>query len=209
MTSKLKEELNKFVEKQKNVPFTMRNIYRMFEMVVGTHQERMNRVMVEVFDLLTERYHENRHHIEGWKTNSHYMVNQKFIIEGVSELDTWEAGRAKVRYSGRSEVIDDLVKALCYINGSKYIAGDTLYNLFAGKERTRINENGEKVFWKDENGRAVYIYKEWGTWYDWGFFKVKLFKKGTLHAQFLDRKVWEDFNRAVAKAKGYSLPEKI
>jgi predicted RNA methylase len=197
MTSKLKEELNAFVEKQKNVPFTMRNIYRMFEMVVGTHQERMNRVMVEVFDRLTERYHENRYHIEGWKTNSHYMVNKKFIIEGIGEIDSWNGDRAKVRYGGRhTELLDDMTKALCYITGQQYNQRETLYTQFVGTPVT-------------VEGKTQYEYKHWGTWYDWGFFKVKLFKKGTLHAQFLDPKVWEQFNRAVAKAKGYTLPEKI
>jgi hypothetical protein len=157
----------------------------------------MNRVMVEVFDRLTERYHENRYHIEGWKTNSHYMVNKKFIIEGIGEIDSWNGDRAKVRYGGRhTELLDDMTKALCYITGQQYNQRETLYTQFVGTPVT-------------VEGKTQYEYKHWGTWYDWGFFKVKLFKKGTLHAQFLDPKVWEQFNRAVAKAKGYTLPEKI
>ncbi len=47
------------------------------------------------------------------------------------------------------------------------------------------------------------------TWYSWGFFDFKVFKKGTGHFKFKDQKIWETLNRAYAKAKGQVLPEKI
>lgn len=194
LTESLKKEINAFVEKQQNVPFTMKNIYRLLEMVVGTHGSRMERAMVEVFDKLTMHHAENRYNIEGWKTNSHYMVNQKFILEWVVESN-W--GQPSIRYNGNAAKVDDLVKSLCYLTAQKYEQGDTLYNLFSAKRTS------------DANGTTNFEYKDWGTWYEWGFFKVKVFKKGTLHAQFLDKKVWELFNRAVAKAKGYQLPQNI
>lgn len=184
MTSKLREEINAFVEKQKNVPFTMRNIYRMFEMVIGTHADRMNRVFVEVFDRLTMHYHENRYHVEGWKTNSHYMVNQKFILDGLKDWMRSYSDKVGVPYNGRStELMTDFVKALNYLTGQQLEP-----NLYAAASK---NE------W------------EYGKWYDWTYFEVKFFKKGTMHAKFKDSKHWELFNRSVAKAKGYTLPEKL
>lgn len=48
----------------------------------------------------------------------------------------------------------------------------------------------------------------YGTWFEWAFFRVKGFKKGTMHFEFLDEKVWETFNRAVAKQRGWVLPKK-
>ena len=47
------------------------------------------------------------------------------------------------------------------------------------------------------------------TWYDWGFFEFKLYKKGTGHFKFKDEKVWEILNRTYAKIKGQVLPEKF
>lgn len=208
MTENLKKELNKFVEMQKEVPFTMKNIYKMLEMVVGTNSQRMDRVLIEVFDKLTMRHHENRYCLEGWKTNSHYMVNKKFIIEGVAECNILTSGKASVRYGGRVETIEDLTKALSFITGNREPI-ESLYTFFCSKQRIITNEHGKEVLYKDELNRTERIYKEWGTWYEWGFFKVKIYKKGTLHAQFLDLKVWEQFNRAVAKAKGYELPENV
>lgn len=194
LTESLKKEINAFVEKQKNVPFTMRNIYKMLEMVVGTHGDRMKRALIEVFDKLTMHYHENRYHVEGWKTNSHYMVNKKFILEYVVE-SSW--GRPQLIYGGRNgQKLDDLTKALCYLVGQNYADIQRLYDFF--RRQVTTNEQGER---QD-------ISREWNTWYEWGFLDIKVFKKGTLHAKFRDVKVWEQFNRAVAEAKGYELPEK-
>ena len=48
-----------------------------------------------------------------------------------------------------------------------------------------------------------------GKKYQWGFFEFKCYKKGTMHLRFLDKKVWETVNRAYAKIKGETLPEKL
>jgi hypothetical protein len=208
MTAKLKAEINNFVEKQQNVPFTQKNIYKMFEIVVGTHSSRMERAILEIFDNLTQHYHENRYCVEGWKTNSHYMVNQKFILEHVGHGD-WHHGRPHVRYDGNSEKMEDLSKALCYLTGTKYSTSKTLYNFYNQSYETYIGEDGKKYNKKDEYQRDIPIYRDYGKWYDWGFFEVKLYKKNTLHAKFKDKAVWELFNRAVAKAKGFPLPESV
>ncbi len=192
LTESLKKEVNLFVEKQQNVPFTMKNVYKMIELVVGTHGSRMEKAMVEIFDKLTMHYHENRYAVEGWKTNSHYLVNKKFILEYVAEHN-WGNGKPAIRYNGNADKMNDLHKALCYLTATQYDAENTLQKLFDG------------VSYKDNT--KIYDYKEWGVWYDWSFFKVKVFKKSTMHVQFKDDKVWELFNRAVAKAKGYPLPE--
>jgi hypothetical protein len=188
LTKSLKEEINRFVEKQQNVPFTMKNIYRLLEMVVGTHQQRMERVLVEVFDKLTKHHAENRYNVEGWKTNSHYMVNQKFILEGVADSD-WGRG-PQIRYAGRNtELMEDFIKALNFITGAKESTN------FYGCIRDAENNRRDDV--------------QWGQWFDFTYFTIRLYKKGTMHAKFKDKAVWERFNRAVAKAKGFPLPENV
>jgi len=195
MTQSLKEEINAAVEKQKNVPFKMSNIYKMFEMVVGTHGDRMNKVYIEVFDRITKHHHANRHNLEGWKTNSHYMVKEKFILDNV--LDSfnlkWDSYPS---VSHRYSLMDDFTKALNYMTGQNY---DFCLRQFFSTQTER-NENGDRV--------RVGM-KEFGKWYDWGYFTVKVFKKGSMHVKFNDRKVWEQFNRTVATAKGFELPESV
>ena len=40
----------------------------------------------------------------------------------------------------------------------------------------------------------------------WGFFRVRGYKKGTMHFEFEDEKTWELFNRRVSEIKGWRLP---
>lgn len=178
-TKGLREDLNKFVEQQTHIPFTMRNIYKMLEIVVGTQSQRMDKALLEVFDRLTERYNENRYKLEGWKTNSHYLVNKKFIFPWGAESNY--RGGLRISYSSQAELLHDTDKALCYITGVPY----------------------EKI-----RGIETHTDMVAGQWYETHFFRIKCFKKGTIHCEFREVNIWELFNQRVAKLKGYPLPEK-
>jgi len=184
LTENVKSDINKFVQQQKNIPFSVNNIYKMLDMVIQTNGQRMDKVLEEVFDTITHHYHDNRYNLEGWKTNSHYLVNEKIILPYITSNE-W--GSFRVRYSSQGNVgeIEDFCKALCYVEGVDYDSIGGLY-LF-------VNKNEQ----------------EWGKWFDWGFFECKGFKKGTMHFKFKDRSVWARFNQRIAKIKGYPLPEKI
>lgn len=147
----------------------------------------MDKALEEAFDQITRHYDENRYFVEGWKTNSHYLVNQKFILPYMTEQGF--SGEMKFKYSsyGNTDRLTDLNKALCYLT-----ATDNGLGALA-------------AFSEDHEGNPL----DFHTWYDWGFFEIKGFKKGTLHCKFKDEKVWEMFNRRVAKIKGYPLPEKV
>jgi hypothetical protein len=187
VTSGVMKDINKFVETQEKVPFTMKNIYRMLQIIVGTRQETFNRALEEAVDNFTRHIHENRFGVEGWKTNSGYMLNKKFICEGI--IDTgW---RFQVKYdSYNSRKIDDLVKVLCNITGTNYSDLGTLYRFNFDPKKM------EKTFDLEPN-----------TWYEWGFFEVKFFKKGTMHIKFKDLNDWYLLNQAYGKLKGFTLPE--
>jgi hypothetical protein len=48
---------------------------------------------------------------------------------------------------------------------------------------------------------------EWGKWTYWGFFRIRGYKKGTMHFEFQNKNDLEMFNRRVAEIKGWRLPE--
>lgn len=197
-TKGLKADINEFVEKQTQIPFTMKNIYAMLRLVVGTTSQRMDKALLEVFDKLTEHYHENRYCFEGWKTNSHYLVNRKFIFPyGVKR---GYGGQIDITYySGNGENIGDLEKALCYISG-------TNYDVVTGYKKE--DENGNTISIQGTGiCQAINNTHLWGEWVDTTFFRVKAYKKGTLHCEFKDEKIWADFNQRIAKIKGYPLYE--
>lgn len=262
-TEKVMSQLNNFVEKQSHVPFTMTNIHKMVEMIVGTHKGRMDGVLIEIFDWLTERHKTNRKNLEGWKTNSMYFVDTKFIAP-YAGITMGIGGHPEVRWSTSGEKMDEFTKALCVLTGKNYDNFETLHSFFQRKEvsndkekeaikmlseelsmpeskakavhffskhaATTSNKNYYRAFWDlrenapstDEIDRYKAFYegkrfssdcwgkqyevKEWGKWHDWGFFEIKVYKKGTLHGRFKDEKVWEMFNVACSKAKGWALP---
>jgi hypothetical protein len=179
-TRGLKDDINKFIEDQHNVPFTMRNIYQMLSIIIGTTGQRMEKAAVEVFDKLTKHHEDNRHGVAGWKTNSHFLLTKKFILPYVAELG-W-SGEARLRtYNGYFDYVEDLERVLCWM----------------------LNKDYNEVELYHHNDK--FTFGQWND--DHEFFKVRLYKKGTGHFEFKDDEVWAKFNGIVAKAKGYPLYE--
>lgn len=113
------------------------------------------------------------------------MVNKKFIVPYMTSYDSrYPTDYVRLSYSNHEQQIEDVLKALCYITG-------TDYDKHIGLNRF-INDTR----------------KNWGTWYEWNFFRIKAFKKGTMHFEFLDEDIWMKFNQTVAKLRGWSLPKK-
>lgn len=187
-TTGLQEDINKFVEQQTQIPFTMKNIYQMINIIIGTAGNRMDKALEEVFDNFTKNYHENRFGNKGWKTNSHYLINQKFIVPYIAPIDRW--GSVDVNYRS-ADRLDDFMKSLCFILGENYDSNE--YQRFS----YMISELRQKRIF------------EYGEWFDWEFFEVKLFKKGTGHFKFKNRDVWALFNQHIARIKGFPLPESV
>ncbi|EFA98177.1 class I SAM-dependent methyltransferase [Hoylesella timonensis] len=186
-TNGLCEQINKFVEKQVNVPFTMHNIYQVISMVVQTTGQRMDKALLEAFDLICSFSAENSTAGEKWKTNSNYMINRKFIVPYMTDYDSRYSTlneHMRLNYGGNVARIEDVIKALCYITGTNY---DNITNLHDYVYRNNLS---------------------YGTWYEWSFFRIKGFKKGTMHFEFTDEDVWIRFNQQVAKQRGWVLPKK-
>lgn len=187
-TKGLKEDINKFVEQQTQIPFTMKNIYKMLEIVIGTTSQRMDRALLEVFNWVTSHADDNKYNLPGWKTNSHYLLTKKFIVPNICWQDKFDAEYhpqdLKISYNGYAERMDDLVKALCYLTGDNY-------------------DNFKRLGYIDGVGSGL----EYGKFFDWAFFTCKGYKKGTMHFEFKDAEIWGKFNQRIAKLKGYPLFE--
>jgi hypothetical protein len=184
-TSNLQKDINAFVEQQSKIPFTERNIYRMLQIVAGTQEQRVDRAVEEAIDSLTKHTKENRWGVEGWVTNSGYMLNRRFIRAYMAELSWNNRGVNLKAYGSQSDEIRDLIKALCFITGRSY-------DEVAQPEKP----SGDGIFWP-------------GEWYTWGFFRFRAYKKGTVHFEFLDEEVWAAVNARYARIKGQVLPEQL
>lgn len=199
VTKSVRENINRYVERQQHIPFTMHNVFRMLEVIVGTNDHRMKQTLVEAFDMICSFSADNKTVGEKWKTNSGYMITKRFIVPNITEYRQYGFCNDSVRLNGyRADQIEDIIKALCYITGTPY-------------ERTcGLNEffNSRNVAWGEWLPMGKFIYKkDCDPEYISGFFKIRGYKKGTMHFEFLDDKVWEKFNLEVAKIKGWELPE--
>ena len=187
-TKELREQVNRFIETQSAVPFTMKNIYMVVDMVVQTNGQRMQRALVEVFDKLCSLSAQNSTAGEKWKTNSNYMVNKRFVIDCIGDYDArWPTDYVSIGYGGNVEFIQDLCRALCWLTATNYEDIKPLKAAYTGSK----NDG-----------------KKWGEWFEWGFFRVRVYKKGTAHFEFLDDNVWARFNQEVAKKKGWNIGSK-
>jgi len=185
VTKGVMNDINKFVETQTKIPFTMRNIYKMFDIIIGTREHNFNKALEEAIDNFTKHTHENRFAVEGWKTNTGYMLNKKFIADWMFELKWGSKNRVSVRYSSNQDRFSDLTKVLCNLTGRNY------------SDIKRLDS-----FVSDLGGL------ETNVWYSWGFFEIKAFKKGTIHCKFQNEDDWHKLNYAYGKLKGFTLPEK-
>ncbi len=184
VTTGVREDINRFVERQSHIPFTMRNVFRMLEVIVGTQEHRMKKALVEAFEHICSFSAENSTAGEKWKTNSDYMINRRFIVPYICDYDTrWPRPHVDIHWGRYTHQIDDVVKALCYITGSNY---ESISLLTAFARETKMT---------------------WGQWYEWGFFRIKGHKKGTMHFEFVREEDWMKFNIEVARIKGWQLPK--
>ena len=180
-TRELREQINRFIEQRQSVPFTVSNIYRVIETVVKTNGQRMVNALCEAFDTICSLSAENSTAGETWKTNANYMVNRRFICDWITERGRWDDKMEVSDWHSRAEKINDVTKALCYMTGREY---------------SEIGSLGEHV---RKTSPA------WGTWFEWGFFRCRGYKKGTMHFEFLDENVWYRFNQEVAQRKGWKI----
>lgn len=181
-TSQLAKDINAFVEQQSKIPFTERNLWRMLQIVAGTQDQRVDRAVEEAIDSLTQHTKENRWGVEGWVTNSGYMLNRRFIRAYMAEPSWSNPHLVRVKtYGSQSDEIRDLIKAICFLTGRPF-------------EEVAQSERGDNLYAP-------------GEWYAWGFFRFRAYKKGTVHFEFLDEEVWAAVNARYAKIKGQVLPE--
>jgi len=225
VTRSTREDLNKFIEEKTNIPFTVKNIWQMLAIIVGTREQTMDRAMVAVFDKLTSN-EENRH-TEKWKSNLHYLLGKKFILGGMCPKDqryNKSSNAIEIDYSTSNfELMEDFNKALAYITGINYNSIGSLKSHVKSNIRIKTKDNvyfhnHSPNNWSFENDikrlyeqgientieRSQPIY---GEWFEWGYFRVKAFKKGSMHFEWLNLELWGKFNQRIAKLKGYPLFE--
>ncbi|MGL5152155.1 MAG: DUF4942 domain-containing protein [Clostridium sp.] len=178
MTSNVKKDFFDNKKEYSVMPFTVDNVNKLLEILIQNSAQIFQNCIEESFDYLTMYYPDNRVHIEGWKTNERWRVGKKFILPDM--LNSYRFGIHK-----------DIISDLSYIKRDKVRDLEKVLCNLIGKSISRVVTIDEVV------KRGV----EFGKWNESEFFKFKIFKKGTIHFEFLDEKIWNEFNRKACEGK--------
>ena len=198
MTHQVRENFQKFCEQQGYMDFTKENVYNIIKTLMLNKDQILKNAITEVFDIFTKYHDENRCHIEGWKTNDKWKVNKRIILPyGVRYGEYCSNDELKQRgskfdldYRKESEY-SDIDKVMCYIEGVNYESCYSInQSLNAHINNLGYVRTGEKFINQGESQ----------------FFNYKFWKKGTLHLEFKDVKLWEEFNMRACNGKNW-LPE--
>lgn len=199
MTNKISRNFNEFINQHSNMVFNKQNVADLFNMLITNSGNILDQAIIDVFDMLTENYYsENRMYVEGWKTNDRYKVNRKVIAptyvrhgEYMNSYDLKQYGdKFSLSYQG-SEKYTDIDKVMCYITGKTYEQIITIREAL---------ENHFSILGK------VYTGQKFDNECQSEFFKIKFYKKGTVHLYFKDKWLWNEFNMRACKDKNW-LPD--
>lgn len=197
LTSNVQKNWHQFIETTGQMEVSKENVYTIIDMIFANRHEIMKKAIVDVFDLMTSYSKENKMIIEHWKTNSCWKVNRKVIIPYVVRYGEYmqqsslksHGGRFKIDYA-KSREFWDIDKVM------KYLSGKSECIDIEGALKTRFLEIGNIRTGDHFNNELEST-----------FFKIKFWKKGTVHLYFKDEKLWDRLNMIACDQKNWLPPE--
>lgn len=188
LTAKVRENFEKFSKAQGASDFTVENIENLFNLLMMNRGTIMQQCVENVFDEMCRYDKANKVHWEGWKTNDTYKVNKKVILPYFVSFETkYTSDKFSLNTWRRYGILNDFDKVMSHLSGKK------------NKIITIENALQERFNALGYIGRN----HEFDNEVESEFFKIRFFKKGTLHLFFKDEDLWMRFNIAAAKGKNW------
>jgi 16S rRNA G966 N2-methylase RsmD len=170
-----------FVKSQRDMEFSRTNILEILAAFFSNKEQIMLDSLVSVFDRATAFHPENKVHLEGWKTNTGWKVNQRIIVPYGMHWD-----RIFNHFAGTSDsseagcFVKDLDSVCCWITG---VDPNSRGYTTIGEMMNRMRDRSP------------------GVWHELKYFRIKWFKKGTLWIEWTDQYLLDDFNLLAATEK--------
>jgi len=183
MTAAVRENFTKYSTATGWLDFTRENVAQLVSMVLDNTGNILEVAVGQLFDKFTEFHYENRCHVEGWKTNSRYKVNRKIILPNWVEFG--EFGNEFRIDSLHRDMYADVDKVCCYLTGERYESTVLISDALEAKFR-ELGRVGSGTF---DNLCESH------------FFRIRFFKKGTIHLEFLDSRLHDEFNLRACAGK--------
>lgn len=184
MTERVRKEFEQKKSGVMALAFNRENIWSVLETLVMSSGQIMLQCVLDAYDELTRYHSGNKEEVETWKTNNAFRVKRKVILPRAVGL---YRNMFDLDYRTKEGIIADLDKAMCFLSGNKF---ENITSI-ADAAQEKSNELKQlKVGAVDTTCESE-------------FFKIRFFKKGTIHLTFLDEDLWNLFNRTVAKERGW------
>lgn len=193
-TSEFQAKFNQFSEETHSLAFSVKNIMAILDLFMLNRQNILEECIVSTFDRATAFHEKNMIWMEGWKTNKSYRVARKIIMPRGIEYDGRWINKWSTIYHHR-DFYDDLDKVMCFITGQALERVDTIWA--AMDERCTVLNRQYQI----RNTDLVFLRHD--EWFESTFFRIKFFKKGTVHLEFKDEHAWAEFNRRAAAGKNW------
>lgn len=209
LTSKVLEDWQNFQETEGQLEFNVKNINNLFDMLILNKGKLMNDCLLAVFDRMCRYHAKNKVHFEGWKTNDAFKVNRKVILPHGVEHNKYGNSRYSDKFSTNyhnHDFFDDIDKVLCLLSGKSFPESQYYENTKWKKSEVKEGEVKTILYaLREQFDKVGYVGTgdQFDNTCESTFFRLKFWKKGTLHFEFKDSKLWEQFNIQVAKGKGW------
>jgi len=179
MTEKVKKDFEVEILKRVNLEFTKENILMFLHNLRMNYSTIINDAVIEVFDLLTSYFKENRCYFEGWKTNKAWKVGKKFILPDMVQK---AYGYPRLNYHKYLQ-LDDIDRVFAMLDGGKKAPEISIRSILDGNKELPRN-----------------------TWAETSYFEVKYFDKGTVHFKVKDMDLLRRFNVLACQYKEWLPP---
>lgn len=180
----VRRTLDNFEKEQQGMAFSRENISILLQTLIQSRGNIMRQCILEVFDALTLYHKENRVHVEGWKTNDSWKVNERFILPAI--VDSRFTSFYNLNYN-RLGLLRDIDRALASLEGRR------LEDVPVTVEQALRDLLQQHKDWSGVPVTSTY-------------FELRAYYKGTVHFKFRDRSLWERFNLLAAEGKNW-LPD--
>jgi hypothetical protein len=189
MTWKQRKVFHAQLQDNALMDFTEANIRTFILNLVKSYEEILTEAVLEVFDEMTIKYawdpelhNKTVHYFDGWKTTKAFYVNKKVIMRmhGSYGGPFQGYGGWKLDYDVAHQ-LGDIDKVMNYFDGRAYYysIAEALENAFKQGKSSGIEST---------------------------YFKITVYKKGTIHLTFLNEDIRRRFNITACRGKNW-LPQ--
>ena len=194
----MQKQYSELIDDMRDYEFSKFNIQQVIERIMSQLATGVEGAILKCFAKLSDEHsynenvqNDNIHYYNGWKTNKAHYVNMKVIIPTYGCFARgykWDRhGRMKdtleeLDVHSCFDVLDDLEKALNYLDNGETVPTDLLSALKSAANQGRSSKISCKYFW------------------------VTFYKKGTCHITFKDKKIIDRLNIYASQKKGWLPP---